>query len=526
MSHSHLRSFDEPLSAALRSHSEFIDNFCADDLPSEPRPIQTGWTSYFSPSYWTRVAEDTLRKLIDKHLLQPPDEPADVPSPSSSRLAASSPCSSSAPAPFASPSHSLPAVSSSPPYLYHSARSLSTTALLPGAHQLSRAASIPALPQAPPSQRLLQTRNMRTGTSWTRLGPYFASCPRNLTSSANPNDSDSQVSDSSSVLTNTASNTSDDMSSNAEEGIDCEETLPSFSSLEVVPPVCPVEIPQPAPRRSSRSSRKTKLSLKRGSKSQLAFQMAACAMADPRKGRKGGEDAYFISTKRNACGVADGVGAWIEHGIDAGEYSRALVKYLKRACERRRIQDPLEMLKFAYHKVTDDDIDGSTTICLVSLDPATGVVRASNLGDSGFLVIRESQLVLRSTPQQHGINHPYQIGANRDHPEDADTIMFTVSPGDIIVMGTDGLFDNLHIEEILTFIQILAAKQLKENQQPHSSVTFAQELAELLLNAAIEASADPEKYCPFNTVNADQPLGGKLDDITVLVAQVVLGSDK
>lgn len=247
-------------------------------------------------------------------------------------------------------------------------------------------------------------------------------------------------------------------------------------------------------------------------------------MTDPRKGSNG-EDAFFISRRRNTCGVADGVGAWMEQGIDSGVYSRTLVSYIKRGCERHRLHDPLEMLKFAYDRITDDGIQGSTTMCLLTLQPSSSIICACNLGDSGFLVARGGQLILRSAPQQHGPNHPYQLGANRDVPEDSDLLKFSVHPGDVIVLGTDGLFDNLHIDEILTFIQTLTAKRLKENLLTTAPPkTFARELSELLLNAAVEASADPEKYCPINQQNSKiQPLGGKLDDITVMVAQVVEG---
>lgn len=39
-----------------------------------------------------------------------------------------------------------------------------------------------------------------------------------------------------------------------------------------------------------------------------------------------GEDAYFLSPEYNAFGVADGVGGWAKHGVDAGRYARLLMR--------------------------------------------------------------------------------------------------------------------------------------------------------------------------------------------------------
>lgn len=62
---------------------------------------------------------------------------------------------------------------------------------------------------------------------------------------------------------------------------------------------------------------------------------------------------------------------------------------------------------------------GSCTACIVMLDGST--LRASNLGDSGFLVLRNSQIVFQSPTQQHQFNFPYQLGGpeSRGDPPDA-----------------------------------------------------------------------------------------------------------
>jgi protein phosphatase PTC7 len=47
----------------------------------------------------------------------------------------------------------------------------------------------------------------------------------------------------------------------------------------------------------------------------------------PDKVWKGGEDALFVS--KNVIVIADGVGGWIKHGIDSGEYARKLIAIIK-----------------------------------------------------------------------------------------------------------------------------------------------------------------------------------------------------
>jgi protein phosphatase PTC7 len=55
---------------------------------------------------------------------------------------------------------------------------------------------------------------------------------------------------------------------------------------------------------------------------------------------------------------------------------------------------------------------GSSTACVVCLNGAQ--LHAANLGDSGFMVVRDGKLVFESPAQQHSFNFPYQIGSRGD----------------------------------------------------------------------------------------------------------------
>ena len=55
---------------------------------------------------------------------------------------------------------------------------------------------------------------------------------------------------------------------------------------------------------------------------------------------------------------------------------------------------------------------GSSTACIVCLNGAK--VHAANIGDSGFMIVRDGKLVFESPAQQHSFNFPFQIGSRGD----------------------------------------------------------------------------------------------------------------
>lgn len=55
-------------------------------------------------------------------------------------------------------------------------------------------------------------------------------------------------------------------------------------------------------------------------------------------------------------------------------------------------------------------LPGSATACVLRLDGRTGELDAANLGDSGFLVIRDGQLHFQSPAMQHFFDCPLQVG--------------------------------------------------------------------------------------------------------------------
>lgn len=105
---------------------------------------------------------------------------------------------------------------------------------------------------------------------------------------------------------------------------------------------------------------------------------------------------------------------------------------------------------------------GSSTACVVILNRENSTLYTANIGDSGFMVVRHGRVIHRSEEQQHYFNTPFQLSlpppgyqANvlSDQPDSAITNNFPVEDGDVILIATDGVFDNLPqnllIEELL-----------------------------------------------------------------------------
>ncbi len=55
--------------------------------------------------------------------------------------------------------------------------------------------------------------------------------------------------------------------------------------------------------------------------------------------------------------------------------------------------DPLEILSGAYERIKADQVQGSCTVCVLLLDGVTRLIRGVNLGDSGFILIRDGAVV-------------------------------------------------------------------------------------------------------------------------------------
>ncbi|KAI4330343.1 hypothetical protein MLD38_028641 [Melastoma candidum] len=248
----------------------------------------------------------------------------------------------------------------------------------------------------------------------------------------------------------------------------------------------------------------------------LNLLSGSCSLPHPDKEDKGGEDAHFICPDEQVIGVADGVGGWADVGVDAGLFSRELMSNAVDAIKEDPdgVVDPLRVLEKAHSKTK---AKGSSTACIITLKDEA--IHAINLGDSGFIVVRDGCTIFRSPVQQHGFNFTYQLesGSSGDLPSSGEVFTIPVSAGDVIVAGTDGLFDNLYNNEIAAVI----VDAMRSGLEPQAT---AQKIAALARHRAVDRS----RQTPFATAAQEAGFryyGGKLDDITVVVSFVTKSGD-
>jgi protein phosphatase PTC7 len=243
-----------------------------------------------------------------------------------------------------------------------------------------------------------------------------------------------------------------------------------------------------------------------------------------------------------ALGVADGVHAWREKGIDAGLFSRALCAAAASAHTTgggvagggRGV--PLRLLQSAFQRVRAEGVQGSATLCMVVVDTTTGRLSSANVGDSGYLLMSPARgaaggsgggggnpgsaawqpggVRYRSPHQEHEFGRPYQLGHHgaSDAPEDAMLHEARLAHGDVLVLGTDGLWDNLHDSEIAA--AVAAAVRARA---PPSAVAAA--VVQLAHERSVGRGSTP--YSVAATEAFDLVFsGGKRDDIAVLVVEV------
>ena len=101
------------------------------------------------------------------------------------------------------------------------------------------------------------------------------------------------------------------------------------------------------------------------------------------------------------------------------------------------------------------------------------------------MIARGAEVVFSTPAQQHEFNCPFQLGwrefyPESDAPEDAETFAVDCRPGDALIMGSDGLWDNVPPEEAAE----VCAALIEEGKD-------AQDAAEAIATRAFEHSSGP-----------------------------------
>lgn len=237
----------------------------------------------------------------------------------------------------------------------------------------------------------------------------------------------------------------------------------------------------------------------------LRLESGASMLPHPAKVARGGEDAFFI--EGDWVGVADGVSGWAALGVNSGLYSRDLMWQCAEVVRWGEAgKDPRAVIEEAHSRT---DFQGSCTVTVACLDDR--VLRVANLGDSGFLLLRDGAVVERSQCMQHAFDSPFHIGKSAgDDPSESQVYELEVHPGDVLLLGTDGLYDNVFETQIINIVSIAIAEGRPAEVAAKRLSVAAQK------NASCTTGTTP--FCEEAKAAGNKYEGGKLDDITVIVS--------
>jgi len=236
-----------------------------------------------------------------------------------------------------------------------------------------------------------------------------------------------------------------------------------------------------------------------------------------------GEDACFISKYKttHVAGVADGVGGWRQYGVDPAKFSSNLMNNCSEIVKNGDFQPerPDLIIDSAFNKLSVSPRPiGSSTACVVVIHKRT--LYAANLGDSGYLVCRNGKIIQRSTEQTHAFNTPFQLTLLppnidldffiKDTPEKSDMNRLDLQSGDVVLIATDGLWDNMPDSQIVEALRNVKAENL-------------QATCNTIALIARRLSSDPSHASPFSKKASEHGLrmtGGKTDDITIVLLYI------
>lgn len=164
---------------------------------------------------------------------------------------------------------------------------------------------------------------------------------------------------------------------------------------------------------------------------------------------------------------------------------------------------------------------GSSTCVIAKFDTSRpNYLKATNLGDSGYLLLRpdsEGKLdsLYRTKEQQHSFNFPFQCGTGHDLPYAANDLEHEIQENDIIIMASDGVFDNMYDPDLIECVT------------PYMKSTHfydPQGSSDCIADKAYELGNSKGFVSPFavgaRAAGRNYPDQGKSDDIAVITAQI------
>mmetsp|Transcript_17875 Transcript_17875/g.32920 ORF Transcript_17875/g.32920 Transcript_17875/m.32920 type:complete len:461 (+) Transcript_17875:91-1473(+) len=285
----------------------------------------------------------------------------------------------------------------------------------------------------------------------------------------------------------------------------------------------------------------------------LCFNAKAYQKTHPLKACKGQKDADATLCSPMLVAVADGVSQIEEFGIDASELPNELLNQVEELAVQQLLPGladpeeylgPISMMRDAYENTNSL---GSTTVLTAIMDNSTKIhgklhpmIAVCSIGDCEILILRRAGQDGRLMPIFH--TEMQRIDGNAQSPLQLARVDDSVDPdfdpsvaieviergsavhcvsafeGDIVVLGSDGVFDNLFIDEILS----VCDEMLNPPRAPGAKWRPCERN---LLGAAAQRLVQlaHSKTEPVNGMYRETPIGvgGKIDDTSCLVGEVV-----
>merc|ERR1719235_2586494 len=273
--------------------------------------------------------------------------------------------------------------------------------------------------------------------------------------------------------------------------------------------------------------------------------------------RMGYKDADATLTSPMLLGVCDGVSQLEEYNMDPAVLPHELLQTCEELATLQLVPDgpvnpqdayrgPISLLKEAYEAT---ESYGSTTVLLAALDNSTRIhgklhpmIAVLSIGDCELLMLRrtggrqsELEAVFHTEMQRidYNVQTPLQL-ARVDGRIDEDfdeSIAYEVIEkgsavhcvsayeGDVIVVGSDGVFDNLFVEEVVEIVNDIL-RPPKSGQFSPASPEALDRIARRIVREAHAKSGEegmPRSELPITPIGN----GGKVDDTSVVVGEVV-----
>lgn len=246
--------------------------------------------------------------------------------------------------------------------------------------------------------------------------------------------------------------------------------------------------------------------------STMQLDMSAYVLPHPAKVRWGGEDAVFC--KGRTFGVFDGVsGAEKLDGIPL--YSVTLAQEMKQMVDASDVLTSKELTKqlTIAAEYADRSATGASTAVVASLSEK-GELQILNVGDSTCMVLRGDKVVSKTKEIVHYFDCPYQLSEDSpDRPKDGTKLKFQCQSGDIIVMGSDGVFDNLDDDFLLSEVSKFGTQR---------AAVLARKVVEASRRVSLNDQADTP-YAKLAKRNGDPDyqdgVGGKVDDVSCIIVK-------